>query len=104
VLPRRSFPLQEHSLAAAILPEQLLKRRYVTPEGRLAAAVILQALADSREIHGASGLRKSALAWFRGGQALLSFDQACTLAGIDKQAAMEAIGKSRDCHWLATWG
>jgi hypothetical protein len=81
----------------SILPEQLLTRRHAAPESRLAAALIEQAIADSREIHAASGLRKRALEWCNGAPALLSFDQACALAGIDAQAAKRAIEGARSC-------
>lgn len=76
----------------------------MSPESRLAAALIEQALADIREIHGAGGLRKCALEWFGGARAPISFEQACALAGIDRRAAIEAIGRSRGCRRLANSG
>ncbi len=80
-----------------ILPDQLPTRRYMSPESRLAAALIEQAISDSRDIHVASGLRRSALKWLSGAPALLSFDQACALAGIDVQALKGAIARGHCC-------
>src|SRR5215472_15741164 len=83
------------------LSEQFPTRRYRSPESRLAAALIAQALVDSRDIHVTSGLRQSALKWFSGAPALLSFDQACVLAGIDEQAVKGAIARGHSFVWSA---
>ncbi len=74
--------------SAEDLQEQSPGRRYTSPESRLAAALIEQAIADTRDVHATTGLRKCALEWFGGAPAPLSFAQACTLAGIDANAAL----------------
>ena len=83
------------------LSEQFPTRCYGSPESRLAAALIAGALVDSRDIHVASGLRQSALKWFSGAPALLSFDQACVLAGIDEEAVKGAIARGHGFVWTA---
>ena len=83
----------------SILPEPSFTCRYTSPESRLAAAVIEQAIADSRNTRVASSLRRSALKWLRGGPALLSFDHACALAGIDLQVARGIIARAHGGNW-----
>ena len=82
----------------SILPEPSFTCRYKSPESRLAAAVIEQAIADSNT-GVASSLRRSALKWLRGAPALLSFDHACALAGIDLQVAREIIARAHGGNW-----
>jgi hypothetical protein len=77
-----------------ILSERPPTRLYTSPESRLAAALIEQAIADSRDIHVASGLRASALKWFGGAPAPLSFEQACALVGVDVEAVIWRLA----CH------
>src|SRR5262245_3463294 len=91
-LSRRASRMLRRSRESSQIPQaQLLGRRYTSPESHLAAALIEQAVADSRNIRAPTSIRRSARAWLRGAPSLVSFEQASALAGIDRNAVLQSL-------------